>query len=193
MKHTLLTALVILSLTTFPSAADVVDSSPHGFTSRNAAEIDARPLQVYAMLVDAVDLWWSPDHTFSGDAINLSIDAQAGGCFCEQLPGGGIVEHLTVVHASPGRLLRLRGALGPLQSTAVVGAMSWTLEPSNGGTRVSVTYTVGGYVPGGLDAWGTAVDRVVGEQLERFARYAATGNADAPPEAEGSDSDSGDR
>jgi len=175
------------------AAAEVIDESPSGFTSQNVALIDAQPLQVYAMLVDAVDLWWSSDHTFSGNAINLSIDARAGGCFCERLPGGGIVEHLTVVHANPGRLLRLRGALGPLQSTAVVGAMSWTLEPSNGGTRVSVTYTVGGYVPGGVDAWATAVDRVVGEQLERFARYATTGTADAPPAAAGSDSDSGDR
>jgi uncharacterized protein YndB with AHSA1/START domain len=175
------------------AGAEVIDSGAHGFTSRNVAVIAAEPLRVYAILVDSVDLWWSPDHTFSGNAMSLSIDAEAGGCFCERLPGGGIVEHLTVVHASPGRLLRLRGALGPLQSTAVVGTMSWTLEPSNGGTRVSVTYTVGGYVPGGLDAWAPAVDRVVGEQLQRFARYAATGNADAPPEAAGNNSDSGDR
>ena len=125
------------------AGAEVVDSGPHGFTSRNVAVIAAEPLQAYAILVDSVDLWWSPDHTFSGNAMSLSIDAEAGGCFCEQLPGGGIGEHLTVVHANPGRLLRLRGALGPLQSTAVVGAMSWSLEPSNDGTRVSVTSWAG--------------------------------------------------
>ena len=49
------------------------------------------------------------------DAKNLSIDARPGGCFCEKLPNGGGVEHARVVYVAPREVLRLSGALGPLQ------------------------------------------------------------------------------
>ena len=109
-----------------------------------------------------------------GDSKNLSLDATAGGCFCETLPDGGSVEHLRVVYVEPGKTLRLRGALGPLQSMAVAGAMTFSFEasgPSDDVTQITLTYTVGGYYPGGLDILAEAVDGVLRGQLERLAAY----------------------
>jgi hypothetical protein len=45
------------------------------------------------------------------------------------LKDGGSVEHLQVVYAAPGQGLRLRGALGPLQTEGVDGTLSWALKP----------------------------------------------------------------
>lgn len=180
MTRTLLLATIVPLLSSLLAAAEVVDADALGFTSRNTAVVPASPAAVYERLVGDVGSWWSSDHTFSGDAANLRIDDGAEGCFCEKLPGGGVVRHLTVVHAAPGKLLRLRGGLGPLQGAAVTGAMSWELAPSGLGTAVTLTYAVGGYAPGGLDAWAPAVDRVVGEQLDRLARFVTTGSPETP-------------
>jgi hypothetical protein len=70
---------------------------------------------------------------------------RAGGCFCERLKDGGSVQHLQVVYAAPGKGLRLRGALGPLQMEGVDGTLAWTLKPAEGGTSVTQSYAVGGY------------------------------------------------
>ena len=63
--------------------ANVIDSGSQGFALVIEARIAAPPGEVYAALVTAVSQWWNPAHTFSGLASNLSIDARAGGCFCD--------------------------------------------------------------------------------------------------------------
>lgn len=179
MRWLTLSVLVLVVLAA-PAGAEVADSAPGGFTSRNAVTVAAPPGEVFGALVQRVGQWWSSAHTFSGDAANLRIDPRPQGCFCETLPAGGGVRHLTVVHVAPGRLLRMTGGLGPLQGAAVSGALSWQLEEGEGGTVVTVTYAVHGYTPGGLDGWAAGVDGVIREQLERLARFVETGNP-APP------------
>jgi uncharacterized protein YndB with AHSA1/START domain len=93
-----------------------------GASSRRAA-INAPPAKVYAALTDGVGGWWDPAHTFSHNSRNLSLDAKPGGCFCERLPDGGGVQHMSVVYASPGKLLRLTGSIGP--SSTECSAASW--------------------------------------------------------------------
>jgi hypothetical protein len=110
-------------------------------------------------------------HTFSGNADNLSIDDRAGGCFCEKLKNGGSVRHLEVVFADPGKSLRMIGGLGPLQGMAVTGTMTWSLSKADTGTNVKVTYSVGGYRPGGLQKMAPLVDKVMIEQLKRLKEY----------------------
>jgi uncharacterized protein YndB with AHSA1/START domain len=78
----------------------VADIAANGFTIRIETHIAAAPDKVYAALIEPAR-WWASDHTFSGDAKNLHVDAKAGGCWCETLPGGGSVLHLTVVNADP--------------------------------------------------------------------------------------------
>ncbi len=153
-----------------PAAAEVKSVTSNGFEAASAATIAAPPARVYAALGE-VGRWWSPAHTFSRDAANLSLDLRAGGCFCEKLKNGGSVEHLVVVYAAPGVGLRLRGALGPLQAEGVDGALSWTFKPAAGGTSVAQSYVVGGYIRGGMEQWAPRVDQVLDEQLQRLKSY----------------------
>ena len=155
---------------------EVVDSSASGFTVRNRVRIAATPEAVYDRVVRDVGGWWNPAHTFSGDALNLSIDDKAGGCFCEKLKGGGSVRHMTVVYANPGKILRLEGGLGPLQSMGVAGVLTWTLTPDAGGTVLELTYCVGGYTPGGLQRISSMADRMLNEQVGRLKNLIEMGD-----------------
>ena len=152
--------------------AEVKSVTPNGFEVVSMATVTAPPDRVYAALGE-VGRWWSPTHTFSRDAANLSMELRAGGCFCERLKDGGTVQHLQVVYAAPGEGLRLRGALGPLQTEGVDGTLSWTLKPAEGGTSVTLSYVVGGYIRSGMEQWAPRVDRVLDEQLQRLKSFIA--------------------
>src|SRR5687767_7057764 len=98
------------------TGADVVDRSPAGFTSRTTVTIvNTSPERAFRALVDDLGTWWDSAHTFSGDAGNLWLTANPGGCFCETLANGGGVAHAVVNQVLPGELVRMTGALGPLQ------------------------------------------------------------------------------
>jgi uncharacterized protein YndB with AHSA1/START domain len=153
-----------------PADAEVKSVSPAGFEIVDNSKIEAPPERVYAALGQIAE-WWDSAHTFSKDAANLSLDLKAGGCLCERLKDGGSVQHLVVVYASPGQGLRLRGALGPLQMEGVDGTLAWALKPSEGGTSITQSYVVGGYVRGGMDNWAPRIDKVLHEQLERLQRF----------------------
>ena len=156
-------------------SADVVDSTPNGFTTRSATEISAVPRAVYLALTGQVGSWWDPQHTWSGDAKNMSIDARAGGCFCEKLANGGSVQHMTVILAEPGKTLRMQGALGPLQEQAMVGTITWTLTEAGSRTRVEMTYVVGGYMRGGVEPVAKIVDSVLAAQVQRLKQHVESG------------------
>lgn len=157
-----------------PAAAqDAAD----GFVVRHEVHVGASPARVYEALLD-IGQWWNPQHTFSGDAKNLSVDARPGGCFCERLPGGGGVEHLRVVHVAPGELLRMSGGLGPLQASGVAGSLTWRLTSAPAGAVVNLSYVVGGFMEGGLDRIGPAVGAVLEEQVHRLKRFVETGSPD---------------
>lgn len=86
------------------------------------------------------------------------------------------MRHLTVVFVSPGKLIRFEGGLGPLQPMAIAGSMTWKFEPAEKGTAVELRYFVGGYNPGGFKDLAPVVDSVLRSQLERYKRFADTGN-----------------
>jgi len=165
----LATAAVLAMSAAGPVAAEVISVAGNGFELRETAHIAAAPDQVYAALVLPAN-WWSSAHTFSGSAANLKLDARAGGCWCENLPGGGSVEHLHVVFVAPGKTLRLRGALGPFQGLPVDGVMTWSVKGAADGTDVSFTYSVGGYAKTGFDELSKAADRVLDEAIGRLKK-----------------------
>ncbi len=167
--------LAVVLLFASAAFAEIVDITPTGFVVKHSTTIGATPEQVYEALTRHVGDWWSPDHTYSHDAHNLSIDARPGGCFCEKLPGGGGVEHMTVVFLSPGHILRMTGATGPLQEWGLAGSMTWTLAPSNGSTKLEFSYSVGGYKQGGFEKIAPTIDAVFGEQLNRLKAFVETG------------------
>jgi uncharacterized protein YndB with AHSA1/START domain len=157
-------------------AAEVVESRPDGFVVRTVATIAATPAKVYDSLVKDVGRWWDPAHTYSADASNLSIDARAGGCFCEKLADQGGVQHMTVAVAMPGRMLRLVGGLGPLQDSGTSGALTFALAEKDGRTLLTMTYIVGGYLKGGLEAVAAPVDGVLATQVQRLQNYVERGS-----------------
>lgn len=156
-----------LGLATIPNAAsaDVVAADAGGFELTLIQTIDKPAAEVWEML-RSPQRWWSKEHTYSGDNANLYLDSQATGCFCEKLPGKGSVEHLRIVFSQPPKMLRLTGALGPLQAEAVTGVLTFKLDAeSEGATKVTLGYLVGGHVRGGNEAMAVAVDRVLAAQL----------------------------
>lgn len=154
------------------STAEVTQSGPGGFSVRHVLETAADTDTVYAQM-GRVGEWWNPDHSWSGKAENLVLDPERR-CFCENLPNGGVVEHLRIVYLAPGEAIRFDGALGPLQSMPASGRMEWKIEGVEAGSRVSFTYHVFGNPAAGLEHISPAVDGVIGEQLARLgARLAA--------------------
>jgi hypothetical protein len=179
MVFRLLVSIVILAL---PGMAygDVLSTSELGFTIKNTVQVSVSPEKAYRRMVDRVDRWWDGAHTFGGDAATMRMEDKVGGCFCEGLPNGGEVRHLEIIHVQPGKMLRMSGGLGPLQSVAVVGVMTWDFVATDSGTQISLTYTVGGYTKNGLTDLATPVDHVLKGQLIRLQQYLNTGSPSEP-------------
>jgi hypothetical protein len=155
--------------------AEVADRSSAGFEVVERATVAASPGKVWDTLMHPAR-WWSPKHTWSGDAKNLAFDPS--GCFCETLKRGA-ARHMTIAFSDGATQLRLFGALGPLQTTGASGHLGVTLKPAAGGTEVTMTYDVGGYAKGGLaETFAAPVDGVLGEQLVRLKKSAETGKPD---------------
>lgn len=178
-------ALLPALLLAAPARAEVAAKGENGFVVHLEADAAQPPAAVWPVLI-APARWWSGEHTFSGDAANLYLDAQASGCFCELLPRPkdapedqrrGSVEHLRVVYVQPGAALRMTGALGPLQGEALAGTLTIKLAPTKDGTHLTLDYVVGGYGRLKLDEVAPAVDKVLGEQL---ASLVAAVQAPAP-------------
>lgn len=173
--------LAALVLTGPTAQAEVAAQSDAGFVIKHSAEVAAEPKAVWKVLI-APAKWWSSSHTWSGDAANLYLDAQGTGCFCEKLPKPadapadqrmGSVEHMHVVFADPERgVLRMTGALGPLQGEALHGTLTFTLTKTETGTRIDAEYVVGGYMRFKPEDIVPAVDGVLGEQVARLAKVA---------------------
>lgn len=169
---------LIALLVTLPARAVVMDSAQNGFSIVDRTHVTASPDKVYAAFI-APARWWSSKHTFSQDAANLSLDPVAGGCWCEKLANGGSVQHLVVVQIAPGKLVVMRGALGPLQGLGVEGALTLSLAPAGNGTELSLTYNVGGYLKDGFTSWAAPVDDVLHEQMARLKAFVETGSPEA--------------
>lgn len=159
------------------ASAEVVQRSDQGFVVRSSVEVDASPQSVWATLA-VPSAWWDAEHSFSGAAANFSLELSPGGCFCEKLPtpqgskGGkpGGVAHMRVVYLEPNRVMRLSGALGPLQSEAVNGVWTITLKAVGAKTRVLFEYVVGGYMRYTTEQIAPVVDKVLAAQLLRLAK-----------------------
>ncbi len=150
--------------------AEVKESAPDALVIQIKAEIPLDRAASWTRLLN-VGSWWSDAHTYSGKAASMSIDAVAGGCWCE-LWAGGEVEHGRVIYLSPQQALRLSSALGPLQEMGVASVMTFTLSDGSAPDRTAVTLDmkVSGSSLSGLDKIGPAVDQVLSEQVMRLAK-----------------------
>jgi hypothetical protein len=179
------------ALAAAPLSAKVAETSETGFVTQDMAEVAASPLDTWLALTRP-GTWWNDAHTWSGDADNMTLTPQAGGCFCERVPGedradgfslDGSVQHMSVVQAYPLRNLRMRGGLGPLQGEPATGVLTITLEEIEGGTRIRWEYVVGGHMRYEIDTISKAVDGVMSQQLAGLRDHlGALESADAPQE-----------
>lgn len=180
-KLLLLPLLAFAQFASAPASAEVVTKSENGFVVRLAAEVTAPPAEAWRTLITPAQ-WWSSQHTFSGEAANLTFDPVVGGCFCELLPRPddapagqrlGGVQHMRVVYIEPPRAMRLVGALGPLQSEALAATMTMTVKPTTTpagkGSRILFEYVVGGFMRYTVDEIAPAVDRMLAAQLLSLA------------------------
>jgi hypothetical protein len=172
--------LLIFAISASMSAmAAVADSSSNGFTVKSTLAIEASPAEVYSRLIHNIGDWWNPEHTFSHDSHNLSIEEKPMGCFCEKLANGG-VRHMEVIYFERGRVVRMNGLLGPLQGLGGAGVLTIELSAAGEGTKFEATYSAAGYLPAGMNTWATPVDSMLTEQFTRLKNYIEHGAPVAP-------------
>ena len=188
--HTISGIAALCSVTA--AHAEVTNTADNGFTVQHQSVIAGDNEAVWKAMI-APSRYWNPDHSWSGDAENFYLVPQAGGCFCELIrttsddnikSSEGSVQHMRVIYARNNKMLRLSGALGPLQGEAVTGTLTMVLQPQDESTVVRFTYKVGGYMEFPIDQIAPAVDGVIGEQLSRLSALFAdpTISEDAAPE-----------
>jgi hypothetical protein len=170
MKHVLFLALIASAS---PAAAEVVSASSNGFEVRQTVNLVVPPADAFDAFRN-IGAWWDPEHTYSGDAANLSLALVPGGCFCERLPKGGGVEHMRMAYIEPGKHVVLTGALGPLLYEAVTGVMDVQVKTIAGGAQLTLDYKAAGFAKGGADKLAAAVDSVLAAQMKRYRAYATS-------------------
>ena len=172
-----------------PAAAEVTQATDNGFVSRHEVVVEASPKDVWLALISPAN-WWRSEHTWSGDAANLSLMPKAGGCFCETIPEvdepgrftlEGSVEHMRVIQAYPETALRMVGNLGPLQSEPVNAVLTIAISKVDKGTRIVWEYNVGGSMRYEVPVISKAVDGVMGSQLAALAKPLKVVAMPAPP------------
>ncbi len=195
MKKLILAATCAVAASATPAAAKVVSEREGAFVTRDVAVVKADLRTTWLKLISPGE-WWDDAHTWSGDAANMSIVPQGGGCFCERIPAedsktsiglDGSVQHMVVLNATPDLVLRMRGGLGPLQSEPVDGVLTIALSKTEQGTVIAFEYAVGGFMRFETPVIAKAVDGVLSQQLNGLAQ--ALGRVDVPEEepAEGAD------
>ena len=171
MKYSIcLLAFGLFSSVASQARAEVREIRENAFTIEATALTNASPAEVYRAL-GTVSEWWDPEHTWSGASKNLSLQLQAGGCFCEQLADGGSIQHGRVIYAQPGVVLRLDTPLGPLQEMPVTGILTFNLASQGSGTKITMTYRVAGGLTMESSKLAPIVDFVMGVQLGRLKAH----------------------
>ncbi|APG63310.1 hypothetical protein LPB140_11535 [Sphingorhabdus lutea] len=199
MKKYLLIALLSFSTAVLatPASAEITSQNDIGFAVSHSGVVKGNANDVWKQIIQPKN-WWNKAHSFTGDSNNLYLDSQAGGCFCELikekaadglLKTVGSVQHMRIIYTDPGRVLRLDGALGPLQSEAVTGTLTIAMkEQKDGTTIVNFSYVVGGYMRYKVPEIAKLVDMVIADQLGRLVMLvgpAVTQEDDAEKENDG--------
>jgi uncharacterized protein YndB with AHSA1/START domain len=163
-----------------PAAAEVTASSADGFTIRLSGLHPAAPDTAWKALVDWGG-WWPDSHSYSGKADNFDLDVEPDGELEEEWDRGSVL-HGSVVNAQTAKLLRLHAAFGPLQALPVNGVLDFALAPEGQGTRITLTYRVGGPASAGLPALAAPVNEVFTQAFARLLTHSA--RPEKPEDAE---------
>ncbi len=149
----------------------IKENDSTGFETESSVSIHADALDVFNAL-EEISKWWDSHHSFSLDAKNLSLSLEVGGHFMEDMGGGQGVIHSTVIFSKRGELLRMSGALGPLQVLGAHGTLTLIFKQCKGGVELHANYVVIGR---NLEQWAAPVEQVLYEQLIRLKNFVETG------------------
>jgi hypothetical protein len=151
-----------------PAHADVKSAAADGMVLQVKGEVALSRDEAWSRLLNPAT-WWSSAHTYSQNAKNLSIDAVAGGCWCE-LWDKGEVEHGRVIYLVRNQAVRFNAPLGPLQGLGVNAVLTFTLVDGSAAGRTAITadMIVVGSSLSGLDKLAPIVDQVLTEQVKGF-------------------------
>lgn len=155
--------MLVVLMATATARAEVVARSADGFILRFAVPLETTAEDV-ATSIAAVPAWWDPAHTYTGDASNLSLAFEPGGCWCETMADGAEFRHAEIVSITPDRVL-MNAPLGPLNGKATRAELTFSSTPGNRGRLVTIEFVVEG--PG----LGTFADPVHGVMNGAFDRY----------------------
>ncbi len=158
-------------LSAVPAAAEVVERHADGFTLRFEVAMETTPEDLLGSL-GQIGKWWDGAHSYSGDAINMTLVMEPGGCFCEALADGVAFEHGRVVSVDPATGVRLNAPLGPLKGKTTRADLAFGWAGAQGGQMVVMTFVVEGP---GLGAFADPVDGVMGGAFARYVRYVEYG------------------
>lgn len=174
MKIKILAAVIGPAIIGFVSAgtahADILLATPEHYSLKQEAISGLGPDAMWNRLIHP-EIWWHPEHSYSGNSANLSLDAVAGGAWTETW-GDGSVEHGRVLQVQTGKTLRLDAPFGPLQDLAVQVIWTITIEPYEDGSKVIFTEVANGTAASKLDALAPAVDFVKTEAIQRLTQTA---------------------
>lgn len=159
-------ALLLVAALSAPAHADILAASPDHYELKQEAVSALAPGELWDRLVHP-ELWWHPDHTYSGTSEHLSLDPKAGGLWKETWDDGSVA-HGTVLTVLHGKTLRLDAPFGPLQGMAVTVIWTITLAPEGKGTRVTFAETANGTAASALDQLAPAIDSVKTEAITRL-------------------------
>ncbi len=159
---------MLVALATLSVQAEVVSSSADHYTLIHTASSPMSPDELWSRLVEPAS-WWHPDHTYSGDAGNLSLQLKAGGHWSEQWDDNAVL-HGVVLNVDNGKLLRLDAPFGPLQELAVKVIWTITIEADGSGSKVTFNEVANGVSSSKLDELAKAVDFVKQEAITRLTK-----------------------
>lgn len=162
----LLAAALIVSLTPVSTHAEIVESSDAHYVLRHEGISSLAPGALWSRFVEPAS-WWHPDHTYSGDAGNLSLTPRAGGLWLEQWQGGSVI-HGSVLYVEDGESMRLYAPFGPLQGLGVYTVWTITISPEGSGSRVVFDEISSGPPSADLGEVAKAVDYVKTEAMTRL-------------------------
>lgn len=150
-----------------PGHGEVVSSSDTHFVLHLEMSSTLPPDRMWERLVNPAR-WWHPDHTYSGDAGNLTLTAEAGGLWREDWAAGSVA-HGEVLYVQEGEILRLEAPFGPLQGLGAYTVWTITIEPAGDGSLVLFD-EISSAPPGSkMDEMAKAVDYVKSEAIQRLA------------------------
>ena len=148
------------------TSGEILSASDTHFELRHESGSKLTADQLWQRLSDPAS-WWHPDHTYSEDAANLTLDLQAGGLWREDWDGRS-VSHGRVLYVEPGRMLHMEAPFGPLQGLGAYTIWTITVTGADGGSLVVFEEVSTGPPTASMAETAKAVDFVKGEAIRRL-------------------------